>query len=93
MADSARQGHRAVMPEHVAIKGIECGVVDVRGENAFAQIIEDNHASDTTEPAKGFLVQLCPWPQWSPQIRPMAVTSKPANEKAVRTSHSFTLPG
>jgi hypothetical protein len=47
------------MPEHVAVKGIECGVVYVRGENAFAQVIEDNHASDATEPAKGFLVQLC----------------------------------
>lgn len=44
------------MPEHVAIQGIEYGVVYVRSENAFAQIIEDNHASDTTEPAKGFLV-------------------------------------
>ncbi len=33
-----------------------------------------------------------PRPQWSPQIRPMVVTSKPANEKVIRTSHSFTLP-
>jgi hypothetical protein len=32
-------------------------------------------------------------PQRSPQIRPMVVTSKPANEKAIRTSHSFTLSG
>jgi hypothetical protein len=32
-------------------------------------------------------------PQWSPQNRPMVVTSKPADEKAIRTSHSFTLPG
>jgi hypothetical protein len=31
-------------------------------------------------------------PQWSPQIRPMVVTSKPANENVIRTSHSFTLP-
>ena len=45
MPDAARQGHGAVMPEHVAVKGIECGVVYVRGEDAFAQIIEDNHAS------------------------------------------------
>src|ERR1017187_3461845 len=60
MPNPAWQGYRAVMPEHIAIQRIECGVVYIRGENAFAQIIEDNHASDTTEPAKGFLVQLCP---------------------------------
>jgi hypothetical protein len=48
------------MPERVAIQGIECRVVYVWGENAFAQVIEDNHASDTTEPAKRLLVQLCP---------------------------------
>jgi len=60
MSDPARQGHRTVMPEHVAIKRIERGVVYVRGENAFAQIIEDNYAIDTTVPAKGFLVQLRP---------------------------------
>src|SRR3984957_7406613 len=60
MSDPARQGHCTVMPEHVAVQGIECGVVYIRGENAFAQIIEDNHASDTTEPAKGFFVQFSP---------------------------------
>jgi hypothetical protein len=32
-------------------------------------------------------------PRRSPQIRPMVVTPKPANEKVVRTSHSFTLSG
>lgn len=48
------------MPEHVAVQGIERGVVYVRGETAFAQIIEDDHASDTAEPAKSFLMQLCP---------------------------------
>jgi hypothetical protein len=31
MPDPARQRHRAVMPEHVAVKWIECGVVYVRG--------------------------------------------------------------
>jgi hypothetical protein len=30
-------------------------------------------------------------PRWSPQIRPMVVTPKPANENAVRTSHILTL--
>ena len=60
MPDAAWQRHRAVMPEHVAVQRVERGVVYVGSENAFAQIIEDNHASDTTEPTKGFLVQFCP---------------------------------
>jgi hypothetical protein len=30
-------------------------------------------------------------PRWSPQIRPMVVTPKPANENAIRTSHILTL--
>jgi hypothetical protein len=60
MSDPARQGHSPVMPKHVAIQGIECGVVYVGSENAFAQIVEDNHTSDTAEPAKGFLMQLSP---------------------------------
>ena len=60
MPDPAWQGYRTVVPEHVAIQRIECGVVYVRRENAFAQIIEHNHTSDTTEPAKSFFMQLSP---------------------------------
>src|ERR1700722_18781800 len=67
MADPAREGHGTVMPEHVAVKRIECGVVYVRGENAFAQIVEDNHASDATKPAKSFLVQLGPCLRTGPE--------------------------
>jgi hypothetical protein len=32
------------------------------------------------------------YPRWSPQIRPMVVTPKPANENAIRTSHILTSP-
>jgi hypothetical protein len=34
----------AVSPEHVAIEGIEGGVVDVGNEYAFAQIIQHQNA-------------------------------------------------
>jgi hypothetical protein len=33
----------------------------------------------------------CLKPRWSPQIRPMVVTPKPANENAIRTSHILSL--
>ena len=60
MPDPAGQRHSAIVPEHVAVERVERGIVDVGRENAFAQIIEDNHASDTTQPAKGLLVQFGP---------------------------------
>jgi hypothetical protein len=48
------------VPEHVAVQRIERGVVYIGSQNAFALIIEDNHASDTTQATEGFLVQFCP---------------------------------
>ncbi len=44
IADATREGHDAVVREHVPIEGIERGVVDVGGEDAFAQIVEHDHA-------------------------------------------------
>jgi hypothetical protein len=40
IADPAREGDYPVMREYIAIEGIERGVVDVRGEDPFFQIIE-----------------------------------------------------
>ena len=60
IADTAGQGDGAVMREHVAIQGIERGIVDVGGEDAFAQIVEHHHARGAAEPAKGLLMQLSP---------------------------------
>jgi len=40
--------------------GLSVGSNMSGGENAFAQIIEDNHSTDATEPAKSLLMQLSP---------------------------------
>ena len=42
IADAARQRDDAVVREHVAIERIERGIVDVRREHAFAQVVEDD---------------------------------------------------
>src|SRR6266481_9308459 len=48
------------MGEHVAIEGIERGVVDVRNQNTFAQIIQHQDARSSAESTKSFLVQFGP---------------------------------
>jgi hypothetical protein len=60
IADATRQGDHAVVREHIAIQGIERGIVDVRGDDAFAEIVEDDHADRAAEPTKGALVELGP---------------------------------
>ena len=60
IADAARQRDDAVVREHVAIERIERGIVDVGREDAFAQIVEDDHADGAAEPTKRALVQLRP---------------------------------
>ena len=45
---AARQRDYPVMLKHVAIERIESGIVDVRRDNAFAQIIEYDRACDTS---------------------------------------------
>jgi hypothetical protein len=51
------------MLQHVAIERIECGIVNVGRDHAFAEIIEDHDASHAAQSAKRFLVQLCPYPR------------------------------
>jgi hypothetical protein len=46
--------------EHVVVQGIERGIVDVRGEDAFFEIVEDDDAHGAAEPTKGPLVELGP---------------------------------
>jgi hypothetical protein len=48
------------MCQHVAVERVEGGIVDIRLQDAFAQIVEHDQASDSAEPAKGLLVQLGP---------------------------------
>ena len=45
--DPAGEGDRTIMSEHVAIEGIECGVVDVGNEYAFTEIIQHQDARST----------------------------------------------
>ncbi len=50
----ARHGDRAVVCKHIAIEWVESGIVNVRDEHAFAQVVEHHDASGTTQAAKGF---------------------------------------
>ncbi len=47
----ARHGDRAVVRQHVAIKRIESGIVNVGDEHALAQIVEHDDASSAASPA------------------------------------------
>ncbi len=60
IADATRQRDHAVMGEHVAVQRIERRVVDVRGEDAFLEIVEDDDADGAAQAAKRALVQLGP---------------------------------
>ena len=51
IADATRQRDDAVVREHVAVERIERGVVDVRREHAFAQIVEDDRRA-TAPPSR-----------------------------------------
>jgi hypothetical protein len=46
--------------QQIAIERIERGLVDIRSDHAFTQIVEHDHAHAATEAAKGFLMQFGP---------------------------------
>ena len=48
------------MREHVAIEWIERRIVEVRCEDAFFQVVEDDHGGGPTQPPKRALVELTP---------------------------------
>jgi hypothetical protein len=58
--DPARQGDDAIMSQHVAVEGIERGIVDVWREHALAQVVEHDHSGTTAHAPEGLLVQLRP---------------------------------
>jgi hypothetical protein len=60
IADATRQRDDAVVREHIAVQRIERRVVDVRREDAFLEIVEDDHAHGPTEATKRTLVELGP---------------------------------
>src|ERR1700746_2666671 len=48
------------MGEHVAIEGIDRGVVDVGNQHTLAQIIQHQNARSSAQSTKGLLVELGP---------------------------------
>ncbi len=56
IADATRQGHDAVVREHVAEERIERGVVDVGREDALAEVVEHDDLDRAAQPAKRPLV-------------------------------------
>jgi hypothetical protein len=60
IADAARQREDAVLREHIAVQRIERGIVDVGGEDAFFEIVEDDDTDRATKSAEGALVELGP---------------------------------
>ena len=60
MPDATGQRDRAVMREDVAVERVEGGIVDVRGEDALLEVIEDDRVDRPAEPTEGLLVQLGP---------------------------------
>jgi hypothetical protein len=62
ITDATGQRDGGVVLEDIAIKRVESGIVDVGGEDAFAEVIEHDGAGDAAQAAEGFLVQLSPDP-------------------------------
>jgi hypothetical protein len=60
IADATRQRDDAVVREHIAVERIERRVVDVRREDPFLEIVEDDHARRPTEATKRPLRELRP---------------------------------
>jgi hypothetical protein len=60
IADTTRQRDGAVVREEVAVARIERRVVDVRSEDAFLEIVEDDHTDRAAEATKCALVQFRP---------------------------------
>src|SRR5579863_10260238 len=60
ITDATGQRDGAVVLQDIAVERVESGIVDVRGKNTFAQVVQHDGAGDATQAAEGFLVQLGP---------------------------------
>ena len=92
IAHAARQRDDAVMREHVAIERIERRIVNIRGEDALAKIVEHDDLDRAAEPAKRAFVQLRPdLRARSPRQQPhrLARVAQSEHEQA----HAAVLPG
>jgi hypothetical protein len=54
------QRHGPVVSQQVSIEWVQRGIVDVRCDDAFAQVIEDDHADRAAQTPEGTLVKLGP---------------------------------
>src|SRR4051812_24222245 len=50
--DFAWHGRGAVMRQHVSVQWIESGIVEVRTQNTFAKIVQNDDAWDATQAAE-----------------------------------------
>jgi hypothetical protein len=80
MAYAAGQRRRPIVREHIAVQGVDRGIVDVGFEHTLAQVIQNHQASHTTQASKGFLVQL------RPDLRTRAEHQQPHRLAAVAQS-------
>ena len=71
VTDATRQGDDAVVGQHVAVERIERRVVDVRGEHALLEVVEDDDPYGAAQPPKRPLVQ------FGPDLRARPVDQQP----------------
>jgi len=60
IADATREADDAVVREHVAVERIERRLVDVRGEHALFEVIEDDGPRRPAQPTEGAFVERRP---------------------------------
>ena len=55
--NAAWHGDRAVVSQHIAIERIQTGIVDIRCEHAFLQVVEHHDFGRAAQPPEGLFVQ------------------------------------
>lgn len=60
IADTAGHSDGAVMGEHIAVEGIDFGIVDVGTQDAFGEIVEHDIFGRSAKAAEGGFVQFRP---------------------------------
>src|SRR5215212_2920251 len=60
ISHSARHGYHAVVGQHITVERIEGGVVDVRSEHSFTQIVEHDDPHTAAQPAERCFMEFGP---------------------------------
>jgi len=60
VSDAAGHGRRAIVGQQIGIDGVLCRIVDVRLENAFTEIIEDDEARSAAQSPESAFVEFGP---------------------------------